>query len=78
MKRYNLKDIKGYITEEEGMYILHNASGSTQSCTKNEIDFYGGILVVQDLNSDSELDVKKVVPDAKTTKKTTKKKVVKK
>ena len=55
MKKYKLTEIKGYITEDEGIFVLHDANGSQQSCTKNEIDFYGGVLVVQDLNSEIEL-----------------------
>ena len=43
MKRYNLKDDIGFITEKDGMYTLHYSDGATQSCSKKEIEFYGGI-----------------------------------
>ena len=49
MKTYKLSEIKGFITEEEGIFVLHNANGSTQPCTKNEIEFYGGIEELAEL-----------------------------
>ena len=81
MNKYNLSKINGFITEEEGIYILNNADGSSQMCTKKEIDFYGGVLVVQDLNSEIELQPFKeeVIEEPKPAKKkVAKKKVAKK
>jgi len=44
MKKYILKKIGGYITEDNGRFTLHYNSGATQSCTAKEIEFYGGVL----------------------------------
>ena len=77
MKKYKLTKIKGYITEEDGIFLLIKQDGSKESCTKKEIEFYGGLAVVSEPVVELAEFGDMTIEDIPVKKKTTKKKTVK-